>query len=183
MALVPAVCERETCGAVFATPNVLGGGLWRDIEFKGVKVGPCPACGAMGRIPDGVFNFTENTIELLSAPEHSREDLRRLAAVLAGLDIAALDRDAVVAAMERESPGLGAALAALLPQDRGEWLAYMGILLGVVQIMLSFLDVSDRPPTPTPAQVEQIVDEALRRVTSTTSPTTTTTAPPEEPSK
>lgn len=47
-------------------------------ENKTVEV-PCPRCGGTGYVPDGVYNFTDNAIELVEGPESTVTDLKRLA--------------------------------------------------------------------------------------------------------
>ena len=75
---VPAVCDN--CGAIF--PSTFEVSNSTDISFSGCGSGPCPACGGQGHIPDGVYNFIGNTIELLSGPKRSVSELQRLALIL-----------------------------------------------------------------------------------------------------
>jgi hypothetical protein len=42
----------------------------------------CRQRGGMGHIPDGVFNFVGNTIQILSAPQRTVNELSRLAQII-----------------------------------------------------------------------------------------------------
>src|SRR5512136_1169416 len=59
---VPAVCD--SCGVIFSSVFEVSDST--NISFYGCGSGPCPKCGGDGHIPDGVYNFIGNTIELLS---------------------------------------------------------------------------------------------------------------------
>ena len=74
---VPAFCD--TCGAVFTVGIVANGP--NVFTFSGTRAGPCPSCGGMGHIPDGIFSFVGETIEVLSAPERTLDELSRLVPV------------------------------------------------------------------------------------------------------
>src|SRR5712691_4196594 len=75
---VPAFCD--TCGTVFNSGIVVENAT--NITFVGNSAGPCPVCGGMGHIPDGVFNFVGNTIQILSAPQRTVNELSRLAQII-----------------------------------------------------------------------------------------------------
>jgi hypothetical protein len=79
MAPIPVVCQG--CGRLFVTTNLIGGNA--TVSFVDVGVGPCPFCGGMGRIRDGVYQITENVVRWLSGPDVTVSDLRRLQGILA----------------------------------------------------------------------------------------------------
>lgn len=78
MVELPGFCD--TCGAIFPSPFAFENA--RNITFSNVEVGPCPNCGGTGHIPDGVYDFFGNTIQLLSGPGRTEAELRRLATIL-----------------------------------------------------------------------------------------------------
>lgn len=75
---IPAFCD--TCGTAFKSgffaENVI------NLTLQGNKAGPCPKCGGMGSIPDGTFNVLGNAIEIITAPERTIEQLKKLADIL-----------------------------------------------------------------------------------------------------
>lgn len=73
---LPAFCDNQECGAIFPSGFVVESAM--HITLAGNKSGPCPHCGSMGSIPDGVFNFVDKTIEIISAPQHTIDELNRL---------------------------------------------------------------------------------------------------------
>ena len=75
---LPAFCE--SCGVAFPS-----GYFFEDVTgltLSGAQSGPCPNCGGMGTVPDGVYNVIDRTIEIVAAPAHSREQWQRLLAAL-----------------------------------------------------------------------------------------------------
>ena len=73
---IPAVCDQ--CNNFF--PGELVAENSTNVTFDNKTVSPCPRCGATGHVPDGVYNFSENVIELVQGPDTTVADLQRLAA-------------------------------------------------------------------------------------------------------
>lgn len=72
---IPAVCNQ--CKNFFPGDAVPEGST--NVTFNNKTVSPCPRCGGTGTVPDGVYNFFDNAIELVSGPESTVADLQRLA--------------------------------------------------------------------------------------------------------
>src|SRR4030065_663226 len=115
MPLIPAFCD--TCGTVFNSGVFVENST--NISFTGNRAGPCPKCGGMGHIPDGVFNFIGNTIEILSAPERTISELMRLVQILREAKANSETREQVASRIEKELPALSK-LGKLLPENRAE---------------------------------------------------------------
>jgi hypothetical protein len=77
---LPAFCDNQECGAVFPSGFVVDNAI--NITLSGNKCGPCPHCGGMGSILDGVFNFANNAIEIISAPQHTIDELSKLSKII-----------------------------------------------------------------------------------------------------
>ena len=75
---IPAVCDQ--CNNFFPGEPVTENST--NVTFENKIVGPCPRCGGTGHVPDGVYNFSENVIELVQGPDTTVADLQRLAAKL-----------------------------------------------------------------------------------------------------
>ena len=127
---VPAFCD--TCGAVFRSGIVVQNST--NITFVGNRAGPCPICGGMGHIPDGVFNFVGDTIEILSAPRRTVDELSRLAKILREAREKKQGPEEVAQTIRKELPELSR-LADLLPKTRAELYAFLALIIAVVTLL------------------------------------------------
>lgn len=152
MPSIPAFCD--TCGTPFPSGFFFENSS--HITLSGNKSGPCPSCGGMGHVPDGVFNFIGNTIEILSAPQRTVEELTRLAQILHEAKAKQKSNEQVSAQIKQELPRLSL-LADLLPQNRGELYGFLAVVLAAIQLLT---------PSPQPSQnitinVSQVVEQTL----------------------
>ncbi|MBF4692021.1 hypothetical protein [Fusibacter ferrireducens] len=129
---MPAFCDN--CGAIFKSGFEFEN--CRLISLRGNKSGPCPSCGGMGHIPDGVFNFLDGTIELLSGPYVSQMELERLSSVIRASIKNKEDINQIQERIENES-GEVSKLADLLPHSRSELYAFLTLILVIIQILMS----------------------------------------------
>lgn len=127
---VPAFCN--TCGAVFRSGIAVENS--RGIVFAGNQAGPCPLCGGMGHIPDGVFNFVENTIEILSAPQRTVDELSRLARILHEAREKKQSPETIAQSIRKELPGLSG-LVDLFPKSRAELYAFLALIVAVITLI------------------------------------------------
>jgi len=127
---IPAICD--SCGAVFRSGFVAENA--RNITLSGNISGPCPACGDMGHIPDGIFNFVGDTIEILSAPKRTVDELSRLARIIGESRDKKRSREEVAETIRKEVPEL-AGLADLLPKTRAELYAFLALIVAVIAIL------------------------------------------------
>ena len=127
---VPAFCD--TCGAVFRSGFAVENST--NITFVGNRSGPCPVCGGMGHVPDGVFNFVGTTIEILSAPQRTIDELSRLAKVLREAREKNRSPEEVAQTIRKEVPELSG-LADLLPKTRAELYAFLALIVAVVTLL------------------------------------------------
>jgi len=75
MPMIPAFCI--SCGTSFSSG--ISAGNVRGMSLQNNMSGPCPKCGSMGRVIDGIFNVTEDVIEIVSAPHWTHDKLNQLA--------------------------------------------------------------------------------------------------------
>lgn len=151
MPAVPAFCD--TCGTAFNSGIFVENST--NISFSGNRSGPCPRCGGMGHVPDGVFNFIGNTIEILSAPERTVSELLSLARIFREARDRGEDKEQVAARVEKEVPSLSA-LAKLLPTNKSELYGFLGVVIAAVAL---YTQSADRPPSQTVLNVTQIVQQ------------------------
>ena len=127
---VPAFCD--ICGAVFRSGIAVENST--NITFVGNRAGPCPVCGGMGHIPDGVFNFVGNTIEILSAPIRTVDELSRLTNILREAREKKQSPEQVAQTIRKELPALSG-LADLLPKTREELYAFLALIVAVIALL------------------------------------------------
>ena len=77
-----AVCENPSCGAIFEVRGFISGGGNATVQMTGNKVGPCPRCGSMGYVPDGVYEYKDYLLTLVKGPKESFEILLKVKALL-----------------------------------------------------------------------------------------------------
>jgi len=127
---IPAFCD--TCGAIFRSGFVVENAT--NITFSGNRSGPCPACGSMGHIPDGVFNFVGTTIEVLSAPQRTVDELSHLSKILREATEHTQSPEQVAETIRQQLPGLSA-LIELLPRTRAELYGFLALIIAVIALM------------------------------------------------
>jgi hypothetical protein len=150
---VPAFCD--SCAAVFRSDIVVEDST--DETFAGTTAGPCPVCGGMGHIPDGVFTFVGNTIEILSAPQRTKDELTSLANILTESCGNRLSPDEITEKINAEVPGLPG-LANLLPQTRAELYSFVVLIVAVISLLLQENRDGDGA---TKVSVEQTINHIL----------------------
>ena len=152
MPSVPAFCD--TCGTVFNSGIFVENST--NITFTENRSGPCPSCGGMGHIPDGVFNFIGNTIEILSAPERTIAELTHFAQILREAKAKAETREQVVSRIEKELPSLSR-LIKLLPENKSELYGFLAVVLAAVQLF------TQSPPAQnsTTINITQVIQQVI----------------------
>ena len=144
MPMIPAFCDN--CGQAFPSGIFLEN--CQNVTMSGSKSGPCPKCGGMGTVLDGVFNVTERAIEVLSAPDWTLQRLQSLATIVKEARKSGAPPENVAKQLKEEAPELSS-LADVLPKTRKELYAALGILLGAISI------ISKSCEGPVPPQAEQ----------------------------
>ncbi|CAH0149374.1 SEC-C metal-binding domain-containing protein [Peribacillus sp. Bi134] len=68
---MPAICD--TCGTIFNSGLYIENA--KGVTLSGNTAGPCPSCNNMGHIPDGIYNFVENALKVIT-PEKTIQELK-----------------------------------------------------------------------------------------------------------
>jgi hypothetical protein len=196
MAPLPAVCE--SCGRLWTPDNLIGGE--GRIEIADVRVGPCPHCGGMGRIPDGVYDLSRSVTRMVSGL--SLSDLTSLARVIADashivpthgdlnpenvlvltnelhlIDFDQIDAGNLSRLIRDEVPAAAGVADALRtnPQALG-WL--LMFVLTLIQTLVALGAMPTRAPdTITPAQVEEIITRVGENLRPAAQPANVPAAP------
>jgi hypothetical protein len=129
---LPAVCNN--CGAIFPSDYVVEG-VSEAMYYEG-NLEQCRKCGHMARIPVGLFNFANDAIDVLQAPDQTIVDLRRFGAILSDLRERGASVDEVQETIRTQAPQF-ASLADLLPQNRAELYTFLALLFAAIQALQS----------------------------------------------
>ena len=166
---VPAVCDN--CGTIFPSSFEVSNST--NISFSGCGAGPCPVCGGMGHIPDGVYNFLGNTIEFLSGPSRSIAELERLAALLERAKTSNASSQAVAKEIDESIPELSS-IKDWLPKNRSELYAFIALLLSALSLMINQSDSGE----PSKVEVNTVINNVYQQA-----PEAQVAPSPEKPKK
>lgn len=128
MVNIPAFCD--TCGAAFPSGFVLEN--CSNVHLQGNKSGPCPRCGGMGSVIDGVFNVAGNVIEILSAPQRTIESLQKLAEILKEAAVNKQPAEEISKSIEKELPEYSS-ISKYIPKNATELVAWLTLILIAIQ--------------------------------------------------
>jgi len=160
MPQLPAFCDN--CGTVFPSGFAIIGVA--SATFIGNKSGPCPVCGSMGSVPDGVFSAADNVIRLLSGPQKTIEQLQRLASVISEARRTASEPKDALEKIKREAPELNSIIDAL-PKTRNELYGFLTVILMAVGTVIAFFALyKDRSPSEVEVQsmIEKSIEHSFR---------------------
>jgi len=154
---IPAFCDN--CGAMFSSGIFVDNCL--NLTLSNNKSGPCPKCGSIGHIPDGVFNIIGNTIQILSAPDRTIDELRRLAEIFKQARKTNKEPKEVAETIERELPKL-TSIMQFMPANRAEWYAFVALVLAAVQIYLAASPPPNQASSPaTSVIINQVIEQTI----------------------
>lgn len=153
MVHIPAFCDN--CGAAFNSGFVFEN--CRNISLSGNRSGPCPRCGAMGSVIDGVFNVTGDAIQILSAPQRTIDSLQKLSLILKK---AAQDKetsDEITQKINEQVPELSL-ISKYIPKNATDLIAWLTFILLAIQT-ISQLGENETP------DVTVILNQAIEQST------------------
>ena len=136
---LPAFCN--SCGSVFKSGIYVENSI--DIGFSNCSAGPCPVCGGMGHIPDGVYNFIGDTIELLSGSQRTVAELKRLAIILSEARKDRLSSEEIISKVDKELPELNT-FKDILPKNRNELYSFIGLIISIIMMFLTMTNSSQK---------------------------------------
>lgn len=112
---VPALCRE--CEYAFASGIRVENAI--NITFKDNTAAPCPNCGGIGDVIEGVFNFYESAFEVISIPQVTKQELAKLRWIMIKYNVNNYSREIIAEEIESEVPKFNN-LIDLLPQTREE---------------------------------------------------------------
>lgn len=155
MPLAPAVCNK--CHAIFASGFNIAG---KNATLSGCTAGPCPACGGLGTIPDGVYSALSDTILAYKAGHINEAALRRLATLLESARTTEDEPQKVAERIKSDIPEL-ASVASALPNTRNELYAFLAVLIALLTVLIDTCG-PEAPPRGHDIRIEKMdVEQAI----------------------
>jgi hypothetical protein len=145
--MIPAICD--SCGVTWGAEGVIAGSGATNIQITGSKVGPCPRCGGMGSIPDGIYDLQDDTLKVIQAAATTSEDLQDLITLLESLREGEASSAEVIETVAREVPDLAPVVRkGLAKSDPTKLIA---LLIAIVTLYL-------QASTPAPPSADEVAD-------------------------
>jgi hypothetical protein len=169
MAGLPAICNR--CKTIFPShirAKDIGSLVVVQSATATPDVGPCPNCGGESKLLPATHDSVHKAIATLMRPGRSRQDLEKLLQLLNGVPTNELNRDAVIDEIHTTAPKFSG-LANLLPQDKVELYAFIGLLIAALNLALDLYSAVIAQPI-TDQQAQQIAQEAVRTYVNSLKP-------------
>jgi len=156
---LPAFCDN--CEAIFDSGFLAENSL--NISFINCKSGPCPNCGSMGHIPDGVYNIIGKTIELLTGPQRTVYELTKLAYLIKKAQKDHPSPEVFSNIIDREIPELSS-IKGILPKTRAELYQFLIIILMLINIIISSTNnLIGRKNGLTKSEIEQLIHHSIEK--------------------
>ncbi|MFY9264050.1 MAG: hypothetical protein WAO61_01285 [Solirubrobacterales bacterium] len=152
----PAFCP--SCGLIYQSNALVISGNVTGLVMSDNRE-TCPRCGNWAELPDGTFNVTDDTIEVLEATDLTRERLANLASILDDAKRGVISDEAAAAAVIAEAPSLQPLIARLQPKMQHALILF---LWAVFQILASQVVAEHFDHSATKADVQQAVDQAVK---------------------
>ena len=156
MPMIPAFCDD--CGTPFPSGFFLEN--CRNVTLSGNRSGPCPNCGGMGSVIDGVFNVTHDAIEILSAPQWTFQRLSSLVSILSKAREEGASKEEIVDEIKKEAPELSSIVDAF-PKTRMELYAFLLVLIAAATLLMN--QCSSESETGRPQQQIQSPENVLNQ--------------------
>ena len=131
MPIAPAVCDK--CNTVFASGFNIAA---ENISLYGLTAGPCPSCGGLGSIPDGVYSALSETILAFKAGRINQATLQILADLLESARTTGDEPQEVAERIKSNVPEL-ASVADALPKTRNELYAFLAVLVALLSVLIN----------------------------------------------
>ena len=144
MPSIPAICNN--CQLIF--PSGFGGPGTINATFVGCGSGPCPKCGGVGIILDGVYHSVGETVSFIS---HNPDQLRRLAEVVRLAQRSQQTPAEIEKKFDEVAPGLGK----FLPKTPTELQGYLKLLGPVLLAIASLIAANKFDVTNVPAHIDK----------------------------
>lgn len=150
-AQAPAICDN--CGTVFPSGFALGPGV--SASMTGNTAGPCPNCQGSGTVPDGLYEFVGDTLNIITDLPPDR--LRQVQDALTAARNATQPVAAVEEALKSE-PAFAPILQRLSPlHDAAAFWAFVGTLVAAIMLLLALHGTGDTTTIEHQTVINQVI--------------------------
>lgn len=149
MALLPVICD--SCNAVWGAERIIAGSGAINIRMTGNTVSPCPNCGGVGSIPDGVYDLQEDTLTVVESSGASAGQLQEIIGLLESLRDGQRSTPEVIAEVDSTVPDLVPTVERALGNP-----AWIAVLIAILSLYLQM-------SAPSPPTAEQIGESIRNR--------------------
>ncbi|MCY7821210.1 SEC-C metal-binding domain-containing protein [Bacillus inaquosorum] len=150
---LPAVCDN--CNAIFRSSIVIENSTATSMNNKI----DCPKCGSVGLVSEGVFNFIENTIEILSAPERTFKELQRFNEILQSAKNRSVTFEQVEDQVYQETPQLVPVLESMpkiKKEKSADFHVWIQTLAAITSLVMPWFEKEE--PSPSKIEVNQVIN-------------------------
>lgn len=147
---IPAFCDF--CGAAFPSGLIVENSY---IKSSRSKSGPCPRCGGMGTVIEGLFHVTGEAIEILAAPTTTIDQLQKLKGIIKYAAANKKSSDEIAQDIEKEIPEISE-ISRYIPKSPSELVAWLSLILLAIQT-ISQLSEDDTP------EVQIILNQSIQQ--------------------
>ncbi len=141
-----AFCNNPNCGTIFLHNGIFGGIAMGSASFKGCSIGPCPNCGGLGYVPDGIYNFFDNQIEFIRGPKSSLDALKKVKQLLRSFKKKEYTQEYILNEVNKVSPEVANELKKIPTKiNYNQWIGTLIALISVIILIQQtyFNDKSD----------------------------------------
>lgn len=127
---LPIFCN--SCGAIFPSDIVVENLTHKIDDISG----SCPLCGEFSQVPSGIYNFIGHTIELLTGPDKTIDELNKLSIILRNYQDKESGINDIRQQIEHEVTKL-TSIVDLLPKTRQNIYQFIQIILFIITIIIT----------------------------------------------
>jgi len=153
---LPAICNK--CGQIFQSGFAVEGS--GTIQITNCGSGPCPFCGAMGSIPDGIYSALAKTALLFTSGTVVKSQIELFVQTLKNSIHEKTKTDILSKKINEEHPELSS-IADVLPKTRNELYLFLTFLVALTALLLNTCKSENSPPEVNQTDINVYVNQAI----------------------
>ena len=156
MPRLPAICTK--CGNLFQSGFAFEGpGI---IQTENCSSGPCPFCGEMGTVPDGVYSVLTKTALIFTSGVVVKNQLEQFVQTLKTSIQAKTESEELSKQIKKEHPELSS-IADALPKTRNELYLFLTLLVTLVTLIINTCKSKNSAPEINQTNINYYINQAI----------------------